>query len=325
MPRTLLFDRSARARFTVGGSAAVATLNGLVTNDIATLSPGEGAYAAVLTPKGKIVADLRVLLLRDGTLWLDTGAAAAPGLRAMLAKYVNPRFARVADVSDATAMATVGGADALRIVSDASGIAPDALSAMATHTHVDAASSGAGIRVVRIGALADRDVAFDIVTERAAFPAVWDALVAAGAVPGDDTTWEQLRIARGEATWGTDMDETTLPQEANLDERHAVSYTKGCYIGQETVARIHFRGHVNRTLRRVIIDGSAAPPHGAPLHDADGAPMGDVRSSIVTPDGVVIGIAMVRREVADDSALRVTWDGRETGVRVVQKAKGAIV
>src|SRR5690349_7872044 len=106
MRHTLLFDRSDRARLEITGGAAQATLNGLVTNDVAGLRPGHGMYAAALTAKGKIVADVRILHVDDRFL-LDTSARAAAGLRDMLTKYVNPRFATVRDVSETTCQLTV--------------------------------------------------------------------------------------------------------------------------------------------------------------------------------------------------------------------------
>jgi folate-binding protein YgfZ len=99
------------------------------------------------------------------------------------------------------------------------------------------------------------------------------------------------------------MDENTLAQEATLEALGAISFTKGCYTGQETVARVHFRGHVNRTLRGLT---SVAPlERGAPLLTADGAAVGDVRSAVLSPRLGHIAIAMIRREAADGSTVRV--------------------
>jgi folate-binding protein YgfZ len=120
------------------------------------------------------------------------------------------------------------------------------------------------------------------------------------------------------------MDESTLPQEANMDELHAVSYTKGCYVGQETVARIHFRGHVNRTLRRLSFTDDVIPPRGTPLTDADQKDVGDIRSGVHSTGAGAIGIGMVRRELEDGATLRAQWEGGATDVVVAGKANGAI-
>src|SRR5256714_10652065 len=99
---------------------------------------------------------------------------------------------------------------------------------------------------------------------------------AASVAEGGNDTWEIARIESGRPQWGVDMDESTLPQEANFDELGAISYTKGCYIGQETVARVHFRGHVNRFLRRLRFVTRPAPPKGAELVDETGKVIGEI-------------------------------------------------
>jgi folate-binding protein YgfZ len=121
------------------------------------------------------------------------------------------------------------------------------------------------------------------------------------------------------------MDDTTLVQEANLDELHAVSYTKGCYIGQETVARVHFRGHVNRMLRRLRFEDGIVPPVGTALVSTERGPVGEVRSAVRSERAGAVGIGMVRREVEDGERLVARWGGDETGVLVAGKATGAIV
>ena len=130
------------------------------------------------------------------------------------------------------------------------------------------------------------------------FESVWGDAVAAGAVPAGLAAWEIARVEAGRPEWGIDIDENTIPQEANLDELDAISYTKGCYIGQEVVARVHFRGHVNRHLRGLrAAGGGAPPPTGAQLIDDTGNHVGDVRSAVSSPRLGGIAIGMVRREV----------------------------
>ena len=121
------------------------------------------------------------------------------------------------------------------------------------------------------------------------------------------------------------MDDSTLPQEANFDELGAISYTKGCYIGQETVARVHFRGHVNRFLRRLRFVTRPAPPRGAELVDETGKVIGDVRSSALSPRYGGVGLGMVRREVPPGTTLQARWDGGECSVQIEQNEKGATV
>jgi len=325
MHHTLLFDRSDRARIEVAGTAAQATLNGLITNDVAALRPGHGLYAAALTAKGKIVADVRVLQLDDRYL-LDTSARAAAGLREMLTKYVNPRFASVRDVTDATCQLTLVGLGAAALVIAVGTDAADTVAALQTYAQQGVVIADTDVLVVRDAPVgADSLPAFDLVAPATARDAIVHALRDAGAVNGDANRWETLRVEGGTPAWGVDMDDTTLVQEANLDELHAVSYTKGCYIGQETVARVHFRGHVNRMLRRLQFEGDVVPPVGSTLVSAERGAVGEVRSAVHSARAGAVGIGMVRREVEDGEQLVARWDGAETGVVVVGKATGAIV
>jgi tRNA-modifying protein YgfZ len=115
------------------------------------------------------------------------------------------------------------------------------------------------------------------------------------------------------------MDEATIPQEANFDELHAISYTKGCYVGQETVARVHFRGHVNRLLRGLMVLNGAAP-RGAALMDTQAKPIGDVRSTVQSPRLGSIALAMVRREIEPGTTVDVVTES-DAGQRSATSAQ----
>lgn len=326
MHHTLLIDRSDRARIELSGAHAVATLNGLVTNDVATLKPGQGLYAAALTAKGKIVADMIVLML-DDRLQLHATPTAAPGLRAMLTKFVNPRFATLNDVTTGTGDFTLVGTTVTESLVRASNgsLNHDMLSTLPHFSHVAGTLGGAPVTVVHLPPIgASSESVYSVIASHDSLELVRAALVAAGAQMSDEAAMETLRVESGFPAWGIDMDENTLPQEANLDEMHAVSYTKGCYIGQETVARIHFRGHVNRSLRRLIFTEGEQPPRGAVLQDSEHRGIGDVRSTARSERDGTIGIGMVRREIDDGSTIAVHWEGGGTSAIVTGKAKGAI-
>ncbi|MDQ6737304.1 MAG: hypothetical protein M3Z30_06360 [Gemmatimonadota bacterium] len=326
MRPTLLIDRSDRSRFDVSGAHAVATLNGLVTNDVAALRPGHGQYAAVLTAKGKIVADVIVLMAGD-TLRLHASAEAGPGLHAMLVKFINPRFATLRDVSAATFELSLIGEDAAAILSVATqGAATrEALAELAPYSHANAVIGDASVLIMSLPAIGSAgEAVFGVTGAREHLTAIRSALHAAGAREGDRSALDTMRVESGIPAWGTDMDDSTLPQEANLDDMHAVSYTKGCYIGQETVARIHFRGHVNKSLRRLEFTGDQLPPRGAVLHDSEHRGVGDVRSTARSEQHGLIGIGMVRREIEDGDTVEVHWDGGGSTAIVAGKAKGAI-
>ena len=326
MHHTLLIDRSDRARIELFGAHAVATLNGLVTNDVAGLKPGHGQYAAALTAKGKIVADLVVLMLTD-RLQIHASPAAAPGLHAMLTKFVNPRFATVTNVSDATADLTLVGSAAADVLMRASNgsISVEQLTELPSYSHIPATIDGETATILRLPSVGSaQESVYSVIMARGVMERVRVALVAAGAEDSSEPALEALRVESGFPAWGVDMDDNTLPQEANLDELHAVSYTKGCYIGQETVARVHFRGHVNRSLRRLSFADGAIPPRGAVLQDSEHRAIGDVRSTAQSENEGAIGIGMVRQGIDDGSTIDVHWDGGATTAVVTGKAKGAI-
>ena len=302
--RSALFDRSHRGRIRIMGSKAAEMVTGLVTNDVTGLADGEGCYAAALTAKGKIVADVRVFVQADGVL-VDSPPRAAAAWSAMVKKFVNPRVAPHADESAKLLNLGVFGPTAHHIVSSISGVPAPALAALPPYGHVSVQIDGGSAMVTRVPELGVEG--FELFVTADQFSLLWQRAVAAGATPAGLEAWEIARVEAGRPEWGIDMDENTIPQEANFDELHAISYTKGCYVGQETVARIHFRGHVNRHLRGVRAAGLEPPPTGATLHDEAGLQVGDVRSAVRSPQLGGIALAMVRREVVLGAALLARW------------------
>jgi folate-binding protein YgfZ len=311
-----IVDRSARLRVLVGGGQAVETITGLVTNDVAALRPGAGQYAAALTAKGKIVADVRIFARGDDLL-LDVPHAAAPGFMSMIRKYVNPRLARYADIS--TVLRTIGvfgprAHAAVGAVLAAEG-APEAsltaLRGLADHHHLAFNFGGANLFVARVPDLGGEG--FDLFAPVEIAGALWSRLVRSGGTQVGRDAADIARVEAGRPAWGTDMDETTLAQEANFDALEGISYTKGCYTGQETVARVHFRGHVNRNLRGV--QSAAAIPTGAELFSGERS-VGQMKSSVTSPRLGPIGLAMVRSEVTSETELVARWDGGEMIARV---------
>lgn len=308
-----IVDRSHRARMHFGGEQAGDTLTGLVTNDVLALQPGQGCYAAALTPKGRILADLRIFAVEDGFL-VDTAARAAEGWTAMVRKYVNPRLCAYRDDTPTLGDVGIFGPEARRVLESVIGVGAAALAALPPYGHVTASLDGARVMIAQVP---DAGVeGFEIVGPNDAISALWPRFVAAGASPAGLEAWEIVRVEAGRPEWGVDMDESTIPQEANLDELHAISYTKGCYTGQEVVARVHFRGHVNRHLRGLRCAGLVPPHSGAALVDAEGRPVGDVRSAVASPRLGGIALGMVRREVESGAPLVAKWDGGEARVDV---------
>ncbi|MEO7823071.1 MAG: hypothetical protein ABIS15_05645 [Gemmatimonadaceae bacterium] len=318
----LFFDRSDRMRMRISGEKAAELVTGMVTNDVSGLLPGEGQYAAALTPKGKIVADIRIFAL-DGSLLIDTSAGAAAGWKEMVRKYVNPRVAPYHDVTPEFGDLGVYGGSARAMTSRLTSIDERDLAALPAYSHLSATFGDVMLTVAKVPEL-DFD-GFEIFVPAIAAGDLKGKLLAQGVAAGTHETWEIARIESGRPQWGIDMDESTLPQEANFDELGAISYTKGCYIGQETVARVHFRGHVNRFLRRLRFVTRPAPPRGATLMDETGKTIGDVRSVALSPRYGGVGLGMVRREIPPGTTLQAKWDGGECSVQIEQNEKGATV
>jgi folate-binding protein YgfZ len=309
----IVVDRSHRGRMRFFGATSGDALTGLVTSDVVSLAAGHGQYGAALSAKGRIVADVRIFATGDGYL-VDTPARAWPGFVAMVKKYVNPRVSGYRDESHAIRDLGIFGRDARRIGATLSGIEAEALGAMAPYANATAAIDGAAATVIRSPELAVEG--YELLVPFEAFERVWRDAVAAGATPAGLAAWEIARVEAGRPEWGIDIDDATIPQEANFDELNAISYTKGCYIGQEVVARVHFRGHVNRHLRGLRSASSDAPPTGAQLIDDDGNHVGDVRSSVSSPRLGGIALAMVRREVLPGTSLTAKWENGERRIDV---------
>ena len=318
----LFFDRSDRLRMRISGPKAAELVTGMVTSDVSALVPGEGQYAAALTPKGKIVADLRIFALDDALL-IDTSAAAAPGWKEMVRKYINPRVAPYHDVTSELGDLGVFGRSSRFVVSRVLDVDDKDLAAPPLYGHISRPFADASVIIARVPEI-DLE-GFEIFVPATAIDTLRAAFQSAGIAEGSSDTWEIARIESGRPQWGVDMDDSTLPQEANFDELGAISYTKGCYIGQETVARVHFRGHVNRFLRRLRFVTRPAPPKGAELVDETGKVIGDIRSSALSPRFGGVALGMVRREILPGTTLQARWPEGECAVQIEQNEKGATV
>ena len=299
----------------LSGEKAGEVLTGLVTNDVLALQPGQGQYAAALTAKGRIVADLRIFA-EGGSYIVDVPPRAWPGWLAMVRKFVNPRLAAYRDESETLREIGIFGAAARHVASAVTGINSSALTALAPYAHVPVEVAGTTVMVASAPDLGLEG--FDLFVPVEAFDDLWARAVASEATPAGLVACEIARVEAGRPEWGLDIDETTLAQEANFDSLDAISYTKGCYVGQEVVARIHFRGHVNRHLRGLRAASAEPVPTGARVYDAaaDGAEVGDVRSAVASPRLGGIALGMVRREVGVGTALVAKWEGGERRVDV---------
>jgi folate-binding protein YgfZ len=280
-----IVDRSERGKLALTGSEAKAFLHGQVTNDIEALEPGRGCYAAFLTHKGKMLGDLRVLDLGDELL-LDTERVALQELFNMIRRYklgmdveLHKRTLELALLSLIGPATELFGLEA---------------------EHANRRDEIAGVPVVLVRTEAGVDVFVPAESK--------SAVIAALGVPevGEDVA-EIVRVERGRPRFGVDLDDGVIPQEAGLNER-AVSFTKGCYVGQETVARLHYRGKPNRHLRGLRLSGPASP--GDELRFGQKA-VGRLGTVVLSPRFGPIALALVRREAAPGDTLAV-GDGETT-------------
>ena len=311
--RAIVVNRSHRARMTFAGAKAGDMLTGLVTNDVSALAAGQGQYAAALTAKGKVVADIRVLKLEGDRFLTDVSPRARDAWFGIVRKFVNPRIAKYTDESAAIQCVGVYGVQARYVVEQITGVGHSALALLLPYAHVTL-SRDDGRTAIIVMRSPDLEIeGYELFVPADHFQWAWDAALAARATPAGIGAWEVARVEAGHPEWGIDMDDTTIPQEANLEELGAISYTKGCYTGQEVVARVHFRGHVNRSLRGLRASGTAAPPSRAALFDASGKAVGDVRSSVTSPRLGGIALGMVRREVESGAQLLARWSADSSG------------
>ena len=287
-----LVDRSERGKLALTGPEAKAFLHGQVTNDIEGLEPGRGCYAAFLTHKGKMLGDMRVLDLGDELL-LDTERATLQELFNMIRRFKLGSDVELHKRTLEMGLLSLVGPDARRV----------------------AGADGARAERARQRARRDRrarrscssatDVGVDVFAPAETTDAVRAALEAAGAVPVTEEAAETLRVEHGRPRYGVDLDDGTIPQEAGLNER-AVSFTKGCYVGQETVARLFYRGKPNRHLRGLRLSAPAATGDALRLGEKE---VGRVGSVALSPTYGPIALAIVRREAAPGDTLAVGEDG----------------
>jgi tRNA-modifying protein YgfZ len=285
-----LLDRSARGKLTVNGPDAAEYLQGQLTNDVEALEPGDGQYAALLDRKGHMQADMRVLRPGAEEIWLDTEPEALAAARRHLEMYSIGRDVRVADVSEERAILSLIGPRAVEIAGTA---------ALPENSCETSAVAGAECLV------AGTREGIDLIVAAAEAVRLREALLAAGAVAVSPAAVEIIRVEAGVPRFGAEMGTATMPAEAGIVE-DAVSFTKGCYIGQETVARLHYKGRPNRHLRGLRLSAPAEPGSALRLGEKE---VGELGGAVVSPTLGPIGLAILRREAEPGTELAVGEDG----------------
>jgi tRNA-modifying protein YgfZ len=271
-------DRSERGKLMVRGSDAAEFLQGQLTNDVEGLEPNAGCYAALLDRKGHTQADMRVLRLATGDLWLDTDPEATATIERHLRMYSVGREVEIEDATGDWAIFSVIGPGAAQVA----GAPPPG----SEYDQRSFERDGLAILAVTT------DLGVDLVVRSTEAGRLLDLLGASEAVEVSEAAAEIVRVESGRPRFGREITTVTLPQEAGIDER-AVSFTKGCYIGQETVARLHYRGRPNRHLRGLRLEEPVADGEPIMLGERE---VGRVGTAVISPAHGPIALAVIRRE-----------------------------
>ena len=290
-----LIDLSSRGRLLVTGSEAVAFLNGLITNDMKTLAENHWMPAVFPNVQGRLLASVRVVRGTDlegskgpqPAFTIDTEAATHQQVLQTIQRFTLAGDFQVKDATAETAMLFVGGDRAQETIEQIFG--SDVSTSAGSVTQLSWQSD-------RVTILSNRQLAvdgFDLIVDNSIAQKLWQALVAAGARPVGYNAFEMVRVEAGVPAYGRDMDETTVVTETNLDD--AVSYTKGCYVGQEIIARIKYRGHVAKKLRGFVFASPATVATGTPIKWRDDKEIGSITSTTYSPIlGRRIGLGFVK-------------------------------
>ena len=288
MTEAALFRLPERGVIEVTGADRVRWLDGMISAEVKSARPGDGAWGLLLTRQGRLVADLHVLA-RVESFWLELERAGVATVLARLAGYVIADDVTLADRSDDFARLALEGVRAAEVLAAASG-EPVALPA---HAWREVSLAGARTVVAAYGFTGQPGL--QLFAPAGAAEAVAAALLAAGAEAASADTFECLRIEAGTPRLGHEIDESVLPAEAGLDD--AIAVQKGCYTGQEVVTRMRTRGRTAHRLVGLYFEGERLPERGASI-EAEGARVGQLTSTARSPGLGAIGLGFVRAEAA---------------------------
>jgi len=293
-----LIDRSHRGRLRVTGAKRFDLLNRLTTNDLRDIPPGGGARTAMLTAKGRIIDDL-LLYAREDSFILVTSPGNGVRVREAIEKLRFRDDVTVEDETRGTAMIALVGPQSAHLLE---AVAPAAARAgLALHHSVETQVSGARLLAARIDDLGGHG--YHLISGAAEAPAIWSALLARGgpygASPCGEEAWEMLRIEGGIPRFGRELTQEHNPLEARLDA--SINWKKGCYVGQEVVARLDSRQKISKLLVGLWLEPGPVPEAGSPIEAADrpGSPIGSLTSVAPSLDfRRVIGLGYVRTDHA---------------------------
>lgn len=325
-----LVDRSDRSLLSVTGRSPAQMLTGIVSGRMPPdpeperegVTRGRAFYSTILTPKGKVVTDLRLFRLEkgaEGAHLMDVPAAGLAPLEEHLSRYLPPRLARAGEPEEPLGLLSVVGPKSAELVSEhvlGGRVGEGELEEMAEgEERALLDGSPVGVRVIR-----NRDVhpfTLDIIAVRSLIRDLWERLGGAGAKGAGRILWTTLRLEKGRPAFGSELTADDLPPEAGVTER-GVDHEKGCYTGQEVIVRVRDRGRVNRHLRGLLLGGHPLPEGGTPLFIAGRERAGgEIRSAARSPRfGQGIALGYVRREAEPPTSVRLgSPDGPEVQIR----------
>jgi folate-binding protein YgfZ len=295
-----LHDASYREALRITGEDRTSFLHGMVTQDVNGLAPGAATYTALITVKGAMVADAR-LLKREADLVLDVEPGHGAKVKEFLEKFLISEDAELHEASGELGVLRLLGPRTAGLLESVLGGPSAPLPLNATR-----AVTLAGQPVLLVGQPALEPHGVDLVVPRGGLEAVWRALTGAGAKPLGFRALELLRVEAGVPRYGQDMVDTTIPLEANLT--HAISYQKGCYIGQEVIARATFRGQMNRKLAGLLLGETEAAP-GTELKK-DGKKVGWLTTVVRSPrQGQRVALGYVHRDSLEPGTVLTLGEG----------------
>jgi len=291
-----LIDLSeARGRIRVSGSEATMFLNGLMTNDMKSLAENRWMPAVFPTVQGRLIGAVRVIRGSDPSFLIDTEAASHDAVLKTISRFTLAGDFKVSDVTAETALLTIQGEGAAEILKKD---LPDKGVVQTTWQDIPVTI----IRASHTGA-----DGFDIFMDASRKAEIRQALETAGAEPVGEDTLEILRVEAGIARFGVDMDETSIVPETNLD--HAVSYTKGCYVGQEIIVRIKHRGHPAKKLTGLRFETDQQIEPASVIRSTENQEIGRVTSTVISPRLGSIGLGYVRFEYLAEGTRVVVGNG----------------
>jgi folate-binding protein YgfZ len=320
-----IIDLSPRGRMLVSGTEAVQFLNGLITNDMKTLAANSWMLAAFPNVQGRLIAGVRVVRLNDEQtgknvcpiFLIDTEPATHERVLKTIERFTLAGDFRVTDITSQTALLSVQGNKATNVVRSVLGEGAAGIDTSgAIELSWQHGETTAAVTVIRAThTIAD---AFDLIVNADQAGALWDALHNAGARPVGYDALEMLRVEAGLPRYGVDMDDTNVVTETGLDD--AVSYTKGCYVGQEIIARIKYRGHVAKKLSGLVFDPAQKVAAGVAIKSADGKEIGRTTSVTYSPHlGCTIALGYLKYDyLAPGTGVKIIAGDQELSAQVTE-------